>query len=277
MFHYINRLLDVYFGIENTVESLNDPNIKTQINDKMTSGMEESLYKFIDSDKVEEYGGIETVKMEIDKQIPIAKEAMRKKYTEDYLHVILNQGLVMVCTVFETFLNDTFRTTVTDRAEVLNTLKQKKMTEILGKFNLGTDKENLASIQKQVIEKFYLLGIMKKIDVIEGIGIRRDKIFDFSSLPLDIQQTYKTWDNEKLQAIVKIRHDIVHRDELPLKTLRELFVIKYFFERLVINLSMLFTAEFHILQDIFQFMVERGAFKSTEDIKDFFKDIRQNK
>lgn len=283
MLHYRGRLADAYLGIENTLQALSDPKVQAKVYDKMTSGLEEQLRKFIDGANVDEYGGIEKVKSELDELVKTTKESMRKKYTEDYQFVILNQGLVIVCTVFETFLNDTFRTTITEKAEVLislknrkETLKNRRMREALENFSPVENKDKITLTQDEIIETFYWLGTMNKLEVFEGIGIDTEKIFDFSKLQYDDKQKYKTWDRDKLQAIVRMRNDIVHRDELRLKTRQELHDIEYFLEILVHNISISFLAKFHILFDIFQFTLEKGIFNSIQELRDFLRD-RQKK
>jgi len=74
----------------------------------------------------------------------------------------------------------------------------------------------------------------------------------------DAQKRLIGYDFSKLSEIFDKRHNVVHKNELPLKELSELAKTKDFFETLVIKLSILTMDKYAILPDIQDIFVRSG-------------------
>ena len=74
----------------------------------------------------------------------------------------------------------------------------------------------------------------------------------------DAQKRLIGYDFSKLSEIFDKRHNVVHKNELPLKELSELAKIKNFFEKIVIKLSILTMDKYAILLDVQDILVRSG-------------------
>lgn len=252
MVQFQRRLLTVYFVIDNAFILLSQPDVKNAIYYRMVSGRESLKDGYRKWKKGKLHKDDESLLKDLDEKDKLLQESYRKVLTEENLGVILNQGLVMVCTVFEAFLNDTFRTLINEKQEALKTLRDKVeagKNGVVGKLKFVCNTRNLSSIKKKVIEKFNWLGVMEKLVIMELLEIPQNGIFDFSNPPFEIGRNCANWDKGKLIDIVNKRNDIVHRDALPLKNLDELSEVESFVEGLVINISILISNRYKIVRD----------------------------
>ncbi len=85
-----------------------------------------------------------------------------------------------------------------------------------------------------------------------------NKIFDYSTFTGDAQKRLIGYDLSKLSEIFDKRHNVVHKNELPLKELSKLAKIKDFFEKIVIKLSILTMDRYTILLDVQDILVRSG-------------------
>jgi hypothetical protein len=72
-------------------------------------------------------------------------------------------------------------------------------------------------------------GLEEKFKIYENIGLDINKVFDYSTYTDAAQKLLIGYDRDKLGEIFDKRHDIVHKNELPLKELSELVKTKDFF------------------------------------------------
>ncbi len=147
-----------------------------------------------------------------------------------YEYQILNQGLVLMCTILDAFLDSTY-------CSVISANEMALQVE-LSSYSQGGNKdlenctrdEQIASLTK----KFSWRGIDKKIAAFERCGLDGTKIFSFWGSSEEIQKKFHSWGQSRLEDLYSQRHDVVHRDELPIRQIDELVDIYDYFCQLVI-------------------------------------------
>lgn len=266
---FISKLGDAYFVIYNTLNIMKTPKIKNHIVDTMTQGMDDLLLKYITK-----LDGTAIAKTELN--VGAVREIRKQlvdsaaKKVADYEIIFLNQNLVMQCTIMEIFFLHILAIIIEVEPRTLIGLAQEKNVTLQQVISLKTYDAIIEQFKDKIFDNFSRQGIEDKFEIYNKVGIDIKKIFDFSSYTEEIQQRYKDYDIKNLINVFDKRHNIVHKNKLPLTTLEELESIKDFFERIIINLSTIVMNQYGILSDIQENLVNAGY--SRENIP-----VRQHK
>jgi len=177
-------------------------------------------------------------------------EEVNRAQIERYHLPLLNQGLVMMCTVFEIFLVHVLRVVTTNKPETLIGICPDKNLSVERIIELKGYDAVQEELRQKVIEHFCRQGIREKLKIFEKLGVDVEKTFDFSHFARRIQKTLSGYNLDKLDEIFQKRHDVVHKDIPSVQTLRELEIIKEFFEKIILNFSIIVSRKFKILRDM---------------------------
>ncbi len=154
-------------------------------------------------------------------------EGIDKKNQEavhEFFIILFNQTLVMLITVFDTFLVDCYEVIVNSKPEL---------------FNSEVPKE-------KILERFDKSGIEEKFKKFEKIGLTTSVLFELNE---KILSSFPD-PNSMLLKAYHDRHDIVHRNQMVIKSYKEISVISDLMLRLIVYWgTVTFTRTFHITSD----------------------------
>ncbi len=169
---------------------------------------------------------------------------------EDFLPILFNETMVMMCTVFETFLQDCISVLIDNKPQYLKSLSHEKDINIPQIIDASSYSQIFQIIKNKFLKRFDFMSIDKKISVFTSIGLDREIIFKFNQ-----KMILKFPSPDKfLENIFNKRNDIVHKDFLPIKTMDELFEVSEFLNYFFIKLSMDMFKKFNILTDMHQLL-----------------------
>lgn len=174
-------------------------------------------------------------------------EEKQKENIKAMFPILYNQTLIMLCTVFETFLSDSLNVIMKNKPETIITLSNPEDVTVLEVIN-GKNYENvLAIIQSKILKRFDYLSIGEKFDRLNKLGININEDYKksseyFEKFPKPI---------EKLVEIYRKRNDLVHKDSLVIQTIDELADIAHFMSNIILVFGgMTLSQKFGILTDI---------------------------
>ena len=185
------------------------------------------------------------VKKDIPELIITAEENM-----EELPLVLINQNLVMMCTVLEIFLLHVVDSILKAEPMTLLTVaseKEIKLDEVIK----AKDKEEIVKkCREKVKDHFSRQGIKEKFKIIEKIGVEEKDVFNFSILRTEPQQDFSGYDLQNLADVFQKRHDIVHEAMLPIQDPVELDSILNLFIMFIFGLTWAVIKKFDIASDI---------------------------
>jgi len=164
----------------------------------------------------------------------IDMEILYRKETDEYIPIITNQALVQACTILDAFLCDCMRAITNYRPEELRKLAVNGDITAIGAIDAKDDKEILKLIRDEVLKRFDFNGIRVKFKMFRKLKINIDWVFEIK-LPRRFVACYPDRFDFLINAY-QMRHNIVHKDEMPLKNLNSLFEITDFFSSLIFRL-----------------------------------------
>ncbi len=169
---------------------------------------------------------------------------------EEYLPILFNQALVMICTVFEVFLADCFNVITRRQPRVLISLAEQSDSEISIKeiINLGDYDKIFEAIQAKVLKQFDFRGIDGKIKTFKKMTVNMDDIFKFKFHSSKVSAQYPEAHKTLIEFYEK-RNDIVHRNLLPLRNYQDLEHISGFFSYLLMSFGWVLSEKFRIPND----------------------------
>lgn len=255
MFDFLSKLSDAYFVVYNTINIVKRSEAQSIIVDTMMQGTDQLLQEL--EDKRVFYGDIRQKTALKGLLAQRLKDANARK-VQEYVPVLLNQNLVMLCTIMEIFFLHILETIMLKEPNVLVGLTQEKtltLKQILAVKNYDSIIEEFRS---KILDYFSRQGLKEKFKIYENIGLDINKVFDYSTYTDDAQKQLSGYDLSRLSEIFDKRHDIVHKNELPLTQLSELRETKEFFEKIVLNLSMSVMDKYAILLDLQEILVHSG-------------------
>lgn len=147
-----------------------------------------------------------------------------RKAVEDFLPILLNQGLVISCSIFDSFLIDCIDVLAPFAALCFAT--QKDLDDELELEDSGVDVDQIyRRTEERILERFDRRGrgIEERVSWMKRLGVDFDAAL---SLRFRIYQKSpgETAANnyDSLLTIYKNRNDVVHRGQLPLKAYQDL-------------------------------------------------------
>lgn len=195
------------------------------------------------------------------------EKAFREK-VKQYDLWILNQGLVMFCTVMDIFLETVLESILRSNVQILYGVAGAKNIDLKHAVGLGSLDAVIDEIRKKEIRKFCFEEIEERFEYMESkLGIRTTDVFDWRNQTDEAKERLAGWNLGALKEIYGKRHAIVHRDALPIKTIDELSTIQSFFVQIVANLGLLVSKKHNLPLDAHLFMNKLDLyeqFKSSE-------------
>ncbi len=142
---------------------------------------------------------------------------------------ILNQAFVTLCTVLDSFYDDTYLAALNASP---NTLEMEVTALYSGR---GSEPPRATKDERirELVDNFSRKSIAKKFAVFSRWGIDVQKLFTFWGSSESLQRQFASWDQHKLEEIYSSRHDVVHRDVWPIKSIDELEAICDYFQQLM--------------------------------------------
>lgn len=272
-FDFISKLGDVYFVAYNTLNIMKRGNIQAHIVNTMTQGIDGLLLQFIVN-----ADGTRIPEAEMNKGI--LKEIKQKyidavsQQVEGYEPIFLNQNLVMQCTIMEIFFLHILEVIVETKPETMKGLAQEKNISLEHIMSVNTYNAIIEKLKSKIFDHFSRQGIKDKFIIYEKVGLNTDRVFNFSSYTNDVQQRFKDYSVDSLIGIFDKRHNVVHKNELPIISLDEITLIKEFFEKIILNLSTLVMDKYGVLLDIQDNLIKSGYPREKIPVKQITKDSK---
>ncbi|TKJ47818.1 hypothetical protein CEE34_01535 [Candidatus Aerophobetes bacterium Ae_b3a] len=255
MIDFLSKLNDAYFVVYNTVNIVERSDVQSVIVNTMMQGTDQLLQEL--EDKRVFYGDIPQKTALKGLLTQRLKDANARK-VQEYVPVLLNQNLVMLCTIMEIFFLHILETIMLKEPNVLVGLAQEKRLSLQQVLSLKDYDSIIEKFRSKILDHFSRQGLKEKFKIYENIGLDINKVFDYPTYTDDAQKRLIGYDLSKLSEIFDKRHNIVHKNELPLKELNELAKTKDFFEKIVIKRSILTMDKYAILLDVQDILVHSG-------------------
>jgi hypothetical protein len=172
---------------------------------------------------------------------------MQEQLIDDFFVVHVNQNLVTLCTVFDTFLVDCI--------SVITYMKQETLKSLCSDNDISLDdlvssrgrNEVFFKVQDRLIQRFDFMGIKDKIKLFQKLGVSKEALFS-----IDNEEWGNKYPNpqECLFETYSFRNDIVHRDEMKLKSYEDLSYRADLLLHLIMKWGMItFTEKFGVTSD----------------------------
>lgn len=251
MLSFLEQLNDTYLCLHNTLLVINDPNVKSKLLGRMVAGndtlVEEMLRKqgFHENPKAFKTANDFFTK---------GMEELNRKKLDNYSPILLNQNLVMLCTVLEIFFIHILEVIIESSPKTLIGLSKEKAISLESVIELKNYDALIRDFKDKTFDHFSRQSIKEQFGIYKKIGIDITTIFDYSTFTPSAQKEMVGNDIEKLIQIFETRHSIVHDNTLPIKQEEELYKILNFFNKVVINLSSVVMKKYTIPLDAQEFM-----------------------
>ncbi len=148
-----------------------------------------------------------------------------------HIQIVLNLGLVMLCTQFELFVNHLIDVILAVEPRRFMDLFPDKFVKAKEAVELGDYASVMRRLREKVVDEIDRAGTREKF--VKYLG---DKFGVISEHEITIvhkhggeTNRFNGWDLGKLEAIFEQRHSIVHRGELPVTDLEYLGDVHWFF------------------------------------------------
>jgi len=205
---YQSKNVDIFVFIRDLLQTITEDYVYSK-----AYSLGEGVKEIIKDPKIWENGSIpseDTIQTMINE---VVKSGAAK--TRNYKKWILGYGLVLLCAIFDDFLNDLLEEILTKNIEFT---RWNNKQEIMDKFKEGT------------IKYKYKVFVNK-------LGFSESEFFDFKMFIPRIQLKHAGVNLAKLIDIYKKRNHAAHSDSYVIYTIEELEEIKDLFEKLIWNLS----------------------------------------
>jgi hypothetical protein len=232
-FAYLNKLSDVTLFLIYSRNCFGNPFIKEEELKKLMDGVPElfkteGLYKKdLSPEQIEELAKGYEKRM---------ADSFREKLNKSK-EVVYNLGLVMLCTIVEMFLDHLLETIFSANPNTLLIISKEKNIALERFFGFKTYEEVLQDFKNKYLNHFNRQGIEIKLQDFQKLGIKLDKIFSWDKFEESVQKSLAGSDQNTLIGVFNKRHSIVHNNLYPIEYLDEVLMMKDFFQKIIINLS----------------------------------------
>jgi len=183
-------------------------------------------------------------------KVKVGMEDANKKEVEDFLQILFNESLVMACTVFETFLQDSVSVIIDKNPQFLKSLSAEKDITIPQIIDIANYSAIFTTIKNKFLRRFDFKSVEDKINVLIKLGLSKEVIFTLGK-----KISPKFPNPEKfLTTMFNNRNDVVHKDLLPIKTIDELLEVNEFLSHFFIKLSLDMFRRFGVMTDLHELM-----------------------
>ena len=247
MMDFLSKVTDIFLLVNRTLELLERDEERTVM--EYLTKSKEALKKLGIFDEASIGPPQDKERLE-EEAFAILEASFRKKLENSQL-ILVNQTLVMLCTIFEIFLNVSLEIVLKRKPEILLSTAHEKIITFKDLVELGDYDSILNSFRDKVTHKFSREEIEDRILFYDKhLGIKTTAIFDWQIYIDEIHELLKGWNLEKLKEVFGKRHDIVHRNELPISNLEEVATIVEFMSKIIMNISGLLQDKFKIPIDM---------------------------
>jgi hypothetical protein len=217
---------------------------KSQIVRRMMHGVRDSVRGHVTVEKPEER----------DRAVEFMTKLMEteaKKKTDQYVPWLLNQGLVMVCTTMDVYLEHVVEAIFRKRNELLYSAAEAKTVDLRRVVELGSVDAIVASIREKEVQRFGFMDIDKRFAYLERhLHLLTGDAFSWKNFEPEVARRFDGWDLARLTAIYRDRHSVVHRDETPIRDRSDFEVIQDFMSKLILNISVIAKAKHDVWWDL---------------------------
>lgn len=248
MLDFQKKIGEAYLAIANTIAIMSLKNVQEHITGR---GMQVFGNIFDELDKKGVFDNLDKKKYPDTKKMIFDK--MREenlKTVQDYKPLLLNQNLVMLCTIMEMFFIHILDIILKIEPRTIISLAEEKNIDLKQIIKLKNYNAILDNFRNKILDNFSRQGMSIKFKNYKKIGIEISKVFDYSDYTEEVQRKFNNFDLNKLIEIFDKRHDIVHKNCRSIKNIEELTLIKEFFEKIILNFSIIVKSKFNIPIDI---------------------------
>ena len=186
-----------------------------------------------------------------------AMEKATKEKIDKYRIWILNQALVIYCTILDIALEQLLDAIFRKNEMALYGVSESKNIDFKKIIELGSIEAVKEEFRKKVIKGFSFEEIAQRFQFLKAkLGIPIHEIFNWDNQDERVKDIVKDYTFDDLHRIYNLRHSIVHRDETPITSDVELADIAEFFTHTYYNLSHLVLVKFSLTAD-FVFVINR--------------------
>ena len=176
-----------------------------------------------------------------------AMEFKFEKQVQQYEPRLLNQGLVMLCTILDVFFEHVVEVIFKKEPKRLLDSEEARKVDLRSVIELGSTEAVMSDFIEKEVRRFGFQDTDRRLAYLERrCSLKTAAIFNWSQMKSAVQQQLKGWDGKTLRKIFDDRHSIVHGDKLPLTKRSELGNIKEFFDKIVFNMSYVAKKEHHL-------------------------------
>lgn len=251
MLNFLERLNDTYLCLHNTLLVINDPNVKSKLLGRMVAGNDALVEDMLRKQGFHE--NPEAFKIANDFFTKGMEELNRKKI-DNYTPILLNQNLVMLCTVLEIFFIHILEVIIESSPKTLIGLSKEKSISLESVIELKNYDAVIRDFKDKTFDHFSRHSTKEQFEIYKKIGIDIATVFDYSTFTPAAQKEMIGNDLEKLIQIFETRHSIVHDNTFPVQREEELYKILDFFSKIVINLSSTVMKKYKIPLEAHEFM-----------------------
>lgn len=184
-------------------------------------------------------------------------EKSTKEKIEKYRIWILNQALVIYCTILDTALEQLLDAIFRKNEMALYGVSEAKSIDFKKMIALGSIDAVKEDFRKKVIKNFSFEEISQRFQFLKSkLGIDIKEIFNWGNQDERVKDIVKDYTFDDLKDIYNLRHSIVHHDATPITSEVELADIAEFFIQTYYNLAHLVLEKFSLTAD-FVFLITR--------------------
>ncbi|MBI2404807.1 hypothetical protein HYV22_01355 [Candidatus Gottesmanbacteria bacterium] len=184
-------------------------------------------------------------------------ELESKKNIDDYLPIILNQTLVTLCTVLDTFMVDSLRVITTFQPKILEGLASDDVIRKKDVFATQDLSGLIARVQEKVLSEFDYMGMKDKLkNLSDKLNVDTAGALQLKYHKSEVQEHYKSKGNFLFDVYEK-RIAIVHRDQHQINSFEELSEISTYISYFILDLGIILGKHFHIDTDFWQFLRQK--------------------
>gem|GEM_PF-3823054 len=252
---FVKTLFDTWWAFYYIREELEKEGRKTQVSTSYTQLLSNGLKHVEQTDQI---GLLAQVKKQMQIDLKRSKESM-----EEIPLILMNQDLVMMCTVFDDFLCHVLSSILIAQPKTLLTLAAEKQIKPEDVIKARDKEEILQNLIDKVTSEFSWRSIREKFDIFKRIGLSLGEIFGYAA-KWAATNTASGFDLEGLVGAYDKRHDVVHKRVLPITDPDQLFRIYQFFSSLIYSLSWVVYKKFQVDVD-FLILPDRDELNQGKD------------
>jgi hypothetical protein len=237
VFDYSNRLSDVVLFVDFSLNAYADAGARERELAKWMAGVPE----LVRTEAFYKKKPPEEIFRRFEQEM---EQRFRDKFAKAN-EIVLNLGLVFLCTVFENFLEHVLKVVFDCNPKTLLSISKEKNLTLERALELRSYDEILQEFKDKYLYHFNRQGMEEKLKAFYSIGFEKEKLFSWELFTDEIKKRYSAWDDRTLIDILNKRHSIVHDSQYPLANIDEFLLMKDFLVKLVFNFGMMASKKYY--------------------------------